>query len=194
MAVTLTWIEWITGETPGTTPHDTFSFKTGGDTPPTITSASNINFGNVSSRDITAASNPVTAGSNSFTKYFRVNFSGSYTSISNAKLWKSAGAYVTGESIQFSGNIAYAAPTETDASDGAVATATPTNNVGLNAYDPADTAAQDKTLPNGSESASSPGYYSGSRTSTMRFQMITTGSSPAGAVNQKTISLSYDRT
>jgi len=179
MAVTVTWIEWITGETPGTDNG---------------TAATTINFGNASARDLTPASNPVTAGTNSFTKYFRANISGSYTQIDNAKLWKSGGAYVTGEDIQFSGNIAFAAPTATDASDASILVASPTPaNVGLNAKDVGDIAAQDKTLPLGSEVNSSPGFYSGSRTSLLRFQMITTGSTPAGAVNQKTISLTYDR-
>jgi len=205
MAATIFWVEWITGETPGTTPHDDSSFKTGGDTPATITAATNINFGSVSARDLTPGSNTITANTASFTKYFRAQFSGSYTTISNAKLWKSAGVYVTGEDIQFSGSLAYVAPTATDATDpsietDATGTATSNNYVGLNAYDPSDLAASSRSLPHANESSSSPGltgevdYYSGSRTSTMRFQTVTTSSTPAGAVNQKTISLQYDIT
>lgn len=187
MAVTVFWVEYITGESPGSTPNDNFT------TPHVVTDANTINFGNISARDITTASNPVTAGDNSFDKYFTFQISGSYTQISNGKLWKSGGSFVTGETMQFSGNIAHATPSASDASDPDIPVATPLNNVGFNFLDSADVAAQDKTLPSGTESASSPGFFSGSRTSIMRFQALTTGSTPAGAVNQKTITMQYDR-
>ena len=199
MAATIYWVEWVDTETPGTTTHDDSSFKTGGDTPATITSASNINFGSVSARDLTPGTNTITANTNSYTKYFQAQFSGSFTTISNALLWKSAGAYVAGEDIQFSGSTTFATPTATDATDPSMviaSTATGAENVyvGLNAYAVGDLACSSRSLPHASESESSPGYYSGSRSSTMRFQLITSAATPAGAVNQKTISLQYDIT
>jgi len=194
MALTVFWVEYITGETPGSTPHDTFSFKTGGDPIPTVTAATNINFGNVSARDLVPGTDPIPAGSNSFDKYFTLQFSGSFTQVSNAKLWKSAGTYVTGETIQFSGNIAYGSPSTTDALDPLIPTAAPASaNVGLVFKDSSDLLAPTRTLPASYEVASSPGYYSGSRSSIMRFQSLTTASSPAGPTATKTFSLTYDR-
>lgn len=187
MAITIKFVEFITGESPGTDSHDNFT------TPHVITAATNINFGSTSARDLTPASFPITAGENSFDKYFSVQFSGSFTQLSNAKIW-APDVLVTGETFQFSGNIAYAAQSETDAADPLIETsAIATNNVGLDFYDSADLAATSRTLPNAIDVNSSPGFFSGSRSSIMRFQLLTTGSTPAGAVNQKTISLRYDR-
>lgn len=193
MAVTVYWVEWISGETPGADSHDTNG------APHTVTAATNVNFGNTSARDLTPSSFPIAAGSNSYTKYFALQFSGSFTQISNAKIWKSAGNYVTDEFIQFSGNVAFATPVTTDASDSNVDTSQPgVNNVGLSFSDltggsGVGAPATGRTLPESSDSNSSPGYYSGSRSCLLRFQLVTSASSPAGPVNQKTISLTYDR-
>ncbi len=190
MAVTVFWVEFITGESPGSDPHDNFQVFPNH----TVTEATDINFGNISQRDIITASNPVTAGDNSFTKYVSLQISGSFTQISNAKLHKSAGTYVTGETVQFSGNIAMATPSASDASDGLIEVSAPgANNVGLDFYAAANVSNTGRTLPNAVETNSTPGFYSGSRTSLMRFQALTTGSTPAGAVNQKTFTMTYDR-
>ena len=174
MAVTVTWIE--------------FNASTGGPGTHVGTTATNVNFGNTDAVNLAVASYPIAAASNSFAKYLKINISGSYTSISNAKLYKSAGNYVTGESLLFSGSVAYAAPATTTTGDPAIPTSLPgSNNICL----PDLTT---DTLPDESEVESSPGYYSGSRTSILRFQLQTTSSTPAGAVNQKTFSLTYDRT
>ena len=211
MAVTVKWVEWVSAETPSANPHDNFkgiSKYTDAraivtSTAHVITAATNINFGNTSARDLTPASYPIAAASNSYTKLFRLNFSGSFTQISNAKLWKSAGAYVTGETIAFSGGVDFSTPTATTystactpvvASTNLIPTSSPAyNNVGLNAWGSYVLPAASHTLPHASDYNSSAGYYSGSRSSTMIFQLQTTGSTPAGAVNQKTISLTYDR-
>jgi len=173
MAVTATWKEYNGAETPGNSAGVT---------------ATNINFGNTDAANLIPASYPIAAGSNSYFKQLEVNFSGSYTKINNMKLYKSAGAYVTGESMQFSGNVVASVPTIADQGDPAIATSLPDSN---NVCPRGGTTAG--SLPYVGESESSPGYYSGSRTSLMRFQLLTTGSTPAGAVNQKTISLTYDR-
>ena len=173
MAVTVTWIE--------------FNESNGSPGSHVGSTATNINFGNTDAVNLSPASYPIAAASNSFAKYLKVNISGSYTQISNAKLYKSAGNYVTGESILFSGSVDWAIPVTTDTSDPAIATSLPeSNNICL----PNLTT---DTLPASTEEASSPGYYSGSRTSLMRFQVQTTSSTPAGAVNQKTFSITYDR-
>ena len=178
----------------------------------TITAATNINFGNTSARDLTPSSYPIAAGSNSYAKYFRLQFSGSFTQISNAKIWKSAGEYVgdgvgTEEVIWFSGNVNFATPSTTSVMSGLadtewtnyntgkrIPTSQPTpNNVVLFSGASEAAGSASATLPAKGELESSPGYYSGSRSATMVFQSRTTASAPAGAVNQKTISLTYDR-
>lgn len=173
MAVTVTWYEFTGANTPGSSVG---------------AQATNINFGNTDAVDLAPASYPIAAGSNSFFKQIVVNFSGSYTQIDNMKLYKSAGSYVTGETIQFSGNIGASAPTTTDQSDSAIPTSLP----GVNNVCPR-VGTHAASLPGAYETESSPGYYSGSRTSLMRFQALTTASTPAGAVNQKTFSFTYDR-
>lgn len=133
---------------------------------------SNLNYGNVDAVNITPASNPITAGNNSFEKWNRGKFSGTYNSVTNLKFYKSAGAYVTGEDIKAAVNAAYATPT---ASTSSVATVTVPTTLGT---------ALVPTAPGASPS------YSGYITS----QLQTTVSTPPGNVNQKTFTLQYDET
>ena len=173
MSVTISWVEYNTSETPGN--------NVGG-------AATNINFGSTDATDLTPASYPIAAASNSYFKQLQVNISGSYTKIDNMKLHKSAGDYVTGETLQFSGNIVASTPDATDQSDAVVPTSLPgTANVCPKGGTHAG------SLPYNGESESSGGYYSGSRTSLLRFQSLTTGSTPAGATNTKTFTFTYDR-
>ena len=173
MAATVTWYEFNGANTPGNSVGS---------------QATNINFGNSDVVNLTPASSPIQAGSNSYFKQIVANFSGSYTQISNLKLYKSAGDYVSGESLQFSGSVVVSAPATADQSDAAIPTSLPGSaNVAPAGLTTAG------VLPLAGESESSPGYYSGSRTSLTRFQLLTTGATPAGAVNQKTFTLSYDR-
>lgn len=192
MAVTVSWIEYVSGESPGTDQG---------------TAASNINFGNTSAVDLTPSSYPIAAGSNSYSKYFRLLFSGSFTQISNAKLWKSAGTYVTDEYVWFSGNVDYATPSTSEILSGEpdaewtdygtgrrIPTSQPSNNnVVLSRHATGSGGSTNTTLPEGDETNSTPGYYSGSRSAILVFQLTTSASTPAGPVNQKTISLTYDR-
>jgi len=208
MAVTVYWVEYVDTESPGTTQHNLgtgASFDAG--EAHTVTSATNLNFGNTSARDLTPSSYPIAAGSNSYSKYFRLQFSGNFTQISNAKLWKSAGAYVTDEYIWFSGNVAFVAPSTTAILSGEpdaewtdfgtgrrIPTSQPSNNnVVLYNEATAGAGSNTATLPKPGESNSTPGYYSGSQSAVIVFQLTTSASTPAGPVNQKTISLTYDR-
>ena len=173
MAVTITWIEWNGADSPG---NDVG------------TAASNLNLGNTDARDLTPASYPIAAGSDSFHKNIKINISGSYTQISNGKLYKSAGDYVTSEIMTFSGSVAWVTPATDDTADPNIPTTLPGSwNVVLSG------GANGGTLPRATESESSPDYYSGSRTDLMRFQLETESDTPAGAVNTKTISFTYDR-
>lgn len=177
MAVTVTWVEYngsALGAGIGTR------------------LASNLNFGSVDNVNVVPASSPIAAGSNSYAKYWKAQWSGSFTSIFNAKLYKSAGTYLTGEALKFSGSYAKAgSPSQT---------ALP--NVGAKAVPaiPITLPSNNVCLPNTTTGylwrqsyASSPGYASGARSSMMAFQLQTTAAIAAGAVNQKTISLTYDR-
>jgi len=156
--------------------------------------AQSLNFGSIDLANLQAASYPIAAGSNSVAKYIKLHFSGSYTQISNAKLWKSNGAYKTGEVMKFSGNYikgfdapsANTLPAVSGKSVPNILTSSPSSaNI---------------CLPNlttdvlkQADYESSPGCASGAYSSMMVFQLQTTSAISSGPVNQKTISLIYDR-
>jgi len=137
----------------------------------------NINFGSVDAHDLTPSSNPITFGQNSFSKYIRGKFTGTWTTISNMKFWKSNGSYVTGEGIAAGFNVSYTTPTQTSTGDSPVPTSEPSQNV--NSYEGAS------TIVHGASGVS--GY-----TGYIRLQLNTTSSTPAGAVNTKTFTMQYD--
>ena len=150
--------------------------------------ATNINFGNVDAVDLIPANYPVIVGNNSYFKQLIINFSGSYTEINNMKLYKSSGDYINGETLQFSGSVIASTPNTIDQGDPLISGSAPdSNNVAPRG------GTTDGSLPYVGETQSSPGYYSGSRTSLMRFQLLTTENTPAIAGNLKTISFTYDR-
>ncbi len=151
----------------------TFEFRESNGVGETVTNGiSNANFGSVDSPNITPATNPVAAGDNSFEKWIRGYFSGSFTSVANLRFWKSAGAYVTGEDIKASVDDSYATPVATTSILATV------------------------TIPTVEGSALAPAApsvnpdYSGYMTT----QLQTTVATPPGAVNQKTFTLKYDET
>lgn len=149
----------------------TFEFSESNGAGETVTDGiSNANFGNTDAPNIVPASNPVTAGNNSYEKWIRGHFTGTYGTISNLKFYKSAGAYVTGEDIKAAVNAAYATPVATTS---VVATVTIPTSLG---------SALAPTAPGASPAYS--GYI------IMQFQ--TTVSTPPGNVNQKTLTLVYD--
>ena len=136
------------------------------------TPISNVNFGSVDATGIVPATNPITAGNNSFEKWVRSRFSGAFTSIANLRFWKSAGALVTGETIKAAVNATFATPVD---STSIVATVDiPTSEGASLAPD----------APVGNPDFS--GYIT--------MQLQTTGSTPPGAVNQKTFTMKYDET
>lgn len=148
------------------------------------TGISNFNYGNVDSANITpGTSNVITAGNNSFTKFwkFEVTNLGGLNQIDNLQFYKSAGAYVTGEGIQtnlrassYGGNIAYATPTVTTYTDQVFPVAAPGgSNLGI-----AGILAGALTLVGLSDR--------------LKTQLQTTGSTPGGSVNQKTFTYTYD--
>jgi len=146
--------------------------------PGDITDAiSTINFGNADNPNLSPVSNyPITAGENAYEKYIRAKFSGTFTKIENMKFWKSAGDYKTGETIAYRLVTTYATPVITDMG-GTTLPITEGTAVTIHASD-------GTTLY-----IDSPGY-----TEYFVLQLKTSGATPAGAVNQKTMKFQYDET
>ena len=139
---------------------------------------SNINFGSNDSPNLNTTTYPIARSDDSFEKYIRCFFSGTWTEISNMLFWKSAGAYVAGEEIKAEVNVAYAQPSETPNADSAVPI---TEGTALEVK----SAEGEATIIYGASGVS--GY-----TGYIRLQLHTTGSTPSGAVNQKTLTMQYD--
>jgi hypothetical protein len=135
-------------------------------------SLSNLNFGNIDSPNLTPASNPIAAGQNSFEKWIRAKFSGSFTSVANLRFYQSAGSYVTGESIKAAVNASYATPVSTTSSVATVAVPTVEGSA---------------LVP--SAPVTNPDY-----SGYITLQLQTTVATPPGAVNTKTFKLIYDET
>lgn len=139
---------------------------------------SNINFGSVDAPNIVPATNPITRGDASFEKYIRCFFSGTWTEISNMKFWKSAGNYVTGETCKAAANVVYATPSSTPNADSDVPTVEGSALVIQSAE------GETEIVYGGSGVSNYTGY--------IRLQLRSTGSTPAGSVNQKTFTFQYD--
>jgi hypothetical protein len=138
----------------------------------------NLNFGSNDSYEIVPSTYPVIAGTNSYIKYIRGKFTGTFTEISNIKFWKSIGAMATGEVITAEENVAYATPVNGLSGDAAVPTDVG-SALSLNS------AEGDPTIIYGASGVS--GY-----TGYIRLQLQTSISTPPGAVAQKTFVMQYD--
>jgi len=151
----------------------------------TITNGvTNFNYGNVDTPSMTIdSSSVITAGNNSYTKFwkFEVTAMNGLNQIDSLELYKSAGNYVTGEGIQcnlrtssYGGAIAYATPTTTTYTDQALATSDPAAaNWGIGG------------ALSGTLTAAGKSDY-------MKSQLQTTGSTPAGSLNQKTFTIKWN--
>lgn len=139
----------------------------------------NINFGSNDSYNLNPSTYPIVRNTNSYAKYIRGLFTGTWTQISNMKFWKSAGDYVTGETIKAGFNVSYATPSQVDTGDSNIPVSEPSQNV--NSFE------GNLTIDYGASGVS--GY-----TDYIRLQLQTTASSPAGTVNQKTFTMQYDET
>ena len=83
----------------------------------------NCNFGSNDSYEIVVATYPVTVGNNSFEKWWIMQFTDTFNTVDNLKIWKVSGNYVTGESIltnaresSYGGAETYTTPTESNSS------------------------------------------------------------------------------
>lgn len=171
MSLTLTWIEWHSTDTPGSTNGEL---------------AANLNLGSADTVDLTPADSKILRTDGySYFKQGKLNFSGSCTQIDNVRVHKSAGVYKTEEVLEFSGSIVVSTPDETSQSWAAIPTSLPGSaNVCLPNLT-TDVLYQD-------DQESSPGYTSGSRSGLIGFQLEVTTNTETGAVNEKTITITYD--
>jgi hypothetical protein len=134
----------------------------------------NLNLGSNDSYELNTTTYPITRGQSSFEKYLRCKFSDSFTEISNMKFWRSdVLGYKTGETLKAAANVAFATPSATPNAD---------SDIPLN--EGASLAIQSAA---GTTTITAPGY-----TKYMRLQLQTTGSTPSGAVFQKTLTFQYD--
>jgi len=133
----------------------------------------NLNFGSNDSPDLSPSTYPIVVTESSFEKYIRAKFSSTFTEISNMKFWMSAGVLVAGETIKAAENVAFVTPSATTNADSAVPIT--------------EGAALVIQAAGGGSTIVAPGY-----TKYIRLQLDTTGSTPSGAVNQKTFTFQYD--
>jgi len=139
-----------------------------------------LTFGSRDDSDFTISSYPITAGDASYGKYVKVDFydmvGEGVTEVQNTRIHKSAGAYKTDEEMTFHGlgPVTYATPSDTDLTDSAIPVALPgAQNLGLGASDTGVLVADGQS------------DYG-------RFQITTSGSTENGALNAKTITVTYD--
>jgi hypothetical protein len=158
MVATFGWVEYLQNATATATP-------------------TNLNLGSTLAANLSPSLYPITAGTYSYEKWIKASFRGSFTRVDNVKFWKSAGAYVTGETINWTGErTTYATPTNA-ASSFASATV--------------------PTTEPGSANVGIGGSVSGSLTTAgstdyVILQASVTSAASAGAVNLKTFTLQYD--
>ena len=140
-------------------------------------SPSNLNFGSLDAPNLTPATYPIVGGENSYEKYIRAKFTGTFTEISSMKFWKLSGAYKTGEDIHCAGNVAYTAPVATTS---VVATVTIPTTEGT-AIDVQSTEGDTTKLT-----------VIGTYTKYLCLQLQSTVSTPGGAVNTKSFKFKYN--
>lgn len=146
---------------------------------------SNTNYGSLDDAELTPAGNEIIAGENSFEKWQKMSFTGTFNTVDNLKIWKNSGNYVTGEGIDtnareasYGGAETYVTPTET------------TSTVA--------TQVMPATEPSGANlgiGGSLGGQLTGAGDSDyLVSQLQTTGATPAGDVNQKQFTYQWDET
>ena len=77
----------------------------------TTATATVLDLGSTLASNLDEDTYPVSTGNYSYSKCFKLSFGGSFTTVTNVILYKSAGDYVTGEIINFGVSSAYHVPT-----------------------------------------------------------------------------------
>ena len=138
----------------------------------------NVNFGSIDAAELIPVDNPVVCGDDSFEKYIRIKFTGTWTEISNMKFWKLSGAYVTDELIKAAANVAYVQPSDVANADSAIP-------IVLGSALSIQSAEGDATIEYGVSGVT--GY-----TKYIRMQTHSTVSTPAGAGASKVLCFQFD--
>lgn len=159
---------------------------------------SNINFGSTDAPNLNPATYPIVIGLNSFAKFLRIKVvtMGGSNTVDVFKVYKSSGTYVTGEDIlSNTNNLGYFrtnfnTPDRTPASGtneciSLVPTALPGSvNISINAVGSANDGSADTPAGTITVDATYSQYWS--------MMNRSTGSTPAGAANQKTFTYQWN--
>ena len=145
----------------------------------------NINYGSIDAPNLNVSGNEITAGQNSFEKWNKMAFTGTFNTVDNLKIWKNTGDYKTGETIDtnareasYGGAETYVQPTQTTST---VATET------MPVTEPSG--------PNLGIGGSLGGQLTGAGDSDyLVTQLKTTGATPAGNLLQKQFTYQWDET
>jgi len=137
----------------------------------------NLNLGSVNMPNLNPVLYPIQAGTNSYEKWIKLQFNGTITTISDFKVYKNSGDYVTGETLYYNGQK----QTFT----------TPTNSKSIVAITPMPTS--EPATPNVSVGGDLDATIteSGSTTDYIVIQSCYSNNTSAGPVNEKEIVFSW---
>jgi len=92
------------------------------------TTCTNLNFGSTVSGNLNSTLYPITVGTYGKSKVLQLSFGGSFTSITNIKLYQSDGTNITGETINYGTSTVFHVSTGGSYADSIATTAIPTAN------------------------------------------------------------------
>lgn len=164
---------------------------------------SNMNFGALDAPNIIPSQHPIGITSSSVAKWWRVKLAvlGGSSQISNIRIWKSSGTYVTGEAIGSvlggSGNAYCASYAHAESQHGGGAITVPYSGDGTSIIStpwssrlvPTSQPGSGNVFVGGTIAAAIVGVGYSNYTP---FGMNTTASTPVGPVNQKVFTVQYD--
>lgn len=107
MASTLSYIEYLNSSTATATP--------------TV-----LNLGSTVASNLDTTTYPCSVGNYSMSKIFKLSFGGTFTSITDVKIYKSAGTYVTGEVLNYGTSSTFHVPTGGSYADSVATAVIPT--------------------------------------------------------------------
>ena len=161
--------------------------ETNGTAPGTATNVASgsLDFGNadIHSDTLVPADNPITAANNSFEKWVRGRWTGSFTSITNTKFFKSAGTALTGNVVIKGGTTLIASYTTPTASASVVATSDLENHLS------AGTAILPNPPGSGGGTSGDPNF-----SDYVALQLVTTVAASPGAIASQTYTYQWDET
>jgi len=92
---------------------------------PTV--ATDLNLGSTVNSNISSTTYPVTVGTYGMSKILQLSFGGSFTTVSNIKMYISSGSYVTGEQITYGTSTTFHTSTGGSYADTVATTVIPTS-------------------------------------------------------------------